>query len=325
MSMSTLPLKSEAAPSLPAWRAFDDRWQLRSFDVGLTGGLLGGTALAGFGAWITLGALRLVPFDLSGVRVPLPVFATVGAIFALAGLTIATRALTAWARARLAASRRRESPGDHALVDHPWDPEQSMANPWSAVLRRAFWSVFLALFFTPAAWLFFQDSVPLLLRLLIAVFGLVVLWLFYLTLRAALRAAKFGFSVLLFPTFPLRPGSFVDLRWRVPRNCRQASGGHFTLRVIEERLVRESVHGRRRVNRTRTQLWATRLVLTEPVLFRPHDELPLSFALPADAPGTWLAGGESVRFWELAVELDLEGLDFRECYLVPVYHERSTA
>lgn len=323
--MSTLPLHPAPDPPLPLWRQADDRWQLRTFGVSLGAGIFWGGLLAVGGAWISLGALRLVPFDLSGVRVPLPVFALIGAIISTAGLAILVRALVDWKKERLHQLRKNQAPKSRALVDYAWDTEKSRSTPWTHALRRTFWTAFIALFFSPFAWLYFHEPVPVLFRVMIAIFGLTVLWMAFLSIRAWMRSCKFGPSTLRYATFPLHPGRDISLHWQVPAGCGHATEGHFTLRAIEERLVRTQNKKRHRTTTTRTQLWAARLVLSSAVMLRPHEEHTLIFSVPADAPGSRLGGDETVHFWELAVELALDGVDFRECYLVPIYRETSTA
>ncbi len=315
-----LPLRVEPAPGLPLWREADDRSRLRSFGVGVGGGLFWGGGCAVLGGWITLGALRVVPFDLSGVRVPLPVFAMVGGIFVVAGLAIAARACADWLEERRAERIRRAKPGEPALADYPWDREWSRAAPWAGALRRTFWTGFLALFFAVPAGIFFNGETPLIFRVIIGAFGVGVVWMIFLSAKAWWRAAKFGASSVRYSTFPLRPGGVVKLEWNAPTKRMRGEGGHFTLRALEEKLVRTRAGGRGRVNRTRRQLWSARLSLTGPVELRPHEPHTLEFTVPAEVPGTWLGGGETVVFWELCAELELDGLDFRECYLVPIYH-----
>lgn len=327
-ALSTLPLKPATPPALPLWREADDRWHLDAFGTGgTTAGILWGLGFLAGGGWMTLGALGLIPFDTTRVRVPLPVFALIGTTFAVVGLFLGGRALWEWKKSRAAAERKNQIPGSRALADYPWDVTQSPASPWRSAIRRTFLAGFLALFLAPFVWLFFfHVPAPLLMRALIALFMLAVLWMAFLAVRAWLRAFKFGASAVRYARFPLHPGGDVVLHWRVPAGCRDVLAGHFTLRAIEERLIQSSSsHRRRRVSRTRKQLWSARWELAAPVTLRAHEEHALTFSLPAEAPGTWLGGGETARYWELGVELSLPGVDFRENYLVPVYREPTAA
>jgi len=51
-------------------------------------------------------------------------------------------------------------------------------------------------------------------------------------------------------------------------------------------------------------------------------ELPLSFAIPADVPGTDL-GQEEATYWQVALRIPVVGPDFEAVFLAPVYAPRS--
>jgi hypothetical protein len=51
-------------------------------------------------------------------------------------------------------------------------------------------------------------------------------------------------------------------------------------------------------------------------------ELPLSFAVPADVPGTDL-GHEEATYWQVALRIPVVGPDFQAVFLAPVYAPRS--
>jgi hypothetical protein len=50
-------------------------------------------------------------------------------------------------------------------------------------------------------------------------------------------------------------------------------------------------------------------------------ELPLSFALPPDLPGTDL-GPDEATYWQVALRIPVVGPDFQTVFLAPVYARR---
>jgi hypothetical protein len=64
--------------------------------------------------------------------------------------------------------------------------------------------------------------------------------------------------------------------------------------------------------------------LDQPRKLALKDAVELAYDLPPGAPATRLGAHRPV-FWELEVNLDVPGLDFKQNYLVPIYNSTATS
>lgn len=147
---------------------------------------------------------------------------------------------------------------------------------------------------------------------------LIFLCVIWSAITKTARALKFGGSRIEFARFPFRRSQPVVLRWRIPRGMTRANAGTFTLRCIQEAYEQRGSSSNRGRYLVHEQVWCAVWWLAQSQELTPGKNEELNFELPAEVPATNLSSPTPV-FWELAVDLDLAGLDFKETYLVPVY------
>ena len=113
----------------------------------------------------------------------------------------------------------------------------------------------------------------------------------------------------------------MTLHWQVPQGMSRATKGTFTLRCVEEWYEVSGSGKNRSRHLVHEQVWRATGHLDQPQEILPGKLTELRFDIPSDALGTALnvSGSQRPVFWELGVDLDLAGLDFKETYLVPVY------
>jgi hypothetical protein len=137
-------------------------------------------------------------------------------------------------------------------------------------------------------------------------------------LRRVLHALKFGSARLEYRRFPYRVGEPVELRWQVPAAIAQAQAGRFTLRCIAE-WFEEVNSGRQRTRKlVHEARWQACWAFAGERALDSGLPLQLRFEPPAGLPASALSAAQPF-FWELEVELEVPGLDYRAAYLVPVY------
>jgi hypothetical protein len=280
------------------------------------GMFLFGLPFFGVGLWATLAGTKLIPIDESKLHAPHWVLAMFGLVFALAGLLV-------WGMGwrQLKANRRRneQEVRDPALADHPWD-ERSFTPPrWSRVVKTVGAVIFLTLFLSIFNWWAFLAKGPWPVKIIVGIFDLVLVCFVWHTVALIGRTIKFGPSRIEFAQFPYRPGAPMTLRWMVPRGMTRIAKGTFILRCVEEWYEVSGSGKDRSRHLVQETVWSATLHL-DPQDLRPDVKEELRFNLPADAPGTRLSVRDTKPiFWELAVDLDVAGLDFKETYMVPVY------
>ena len=278
-----------------------------------------GLPFVGVGVWAVLAGTKLIPIDPSKLHAPHLMLAMFGVVFTAAGIMLWRMG---WRQRE--ANRRRAlallDGSDPALADYPWNPHGFTPPRWSRVAKTIGAVVFLALFLSMFNWWAFFGKGPLPVKIFVGIFDLILLALIWHAMIVVGRAIKFSGSSVEFSKFPFRPGEMLVLRWLVPQGMMRATQGSFTLRCVEEWY--ESTGSGKNSNRhlVQEQVWAGTWHLDQPQELQPGETEKLDFALPSDAASTSLSTGKTKTvFWELAVDLDLTGLDFKEKYLVPVY------
>lgn len=293
--------------------------QPRGTQTGMSsvGMLLFGLPFFGFGIWATLAGLKLIPMDESKLHAPHWVLAAFGIVFALAGVMV-------WGMGwrQLKANRRRAELGlrDPALADYPWD-ERSFTPPrWTRAAKAIGGVAFLALFLSMFNWWAFVQGGPWMLKAIVILFDALLAFLAWQAAKLIGRTLKFGSSRIEFERFPYRPGDTVSVHWLVPNGLTHVARGTFTLRCVEEWYEATGAGKNRSRHLVQETIWSATAHLEQPRDLQPGRTEEVRFEIPADAPGTLMNTKDAKPvFWELVIDLDLAGLDFKETYLVPVY------
>lgn len=316
-----LPLTYHPGSAQP--RRLPNPTQARGYQSGFSplGGTVFGGAFVAAGTLMILVGLRIIE---AGGRLHVPhwVMIPLGAVFALAGLFVWGQT---W-RHQLVEHRRerimRRHPDEPALADHDWDPTGSRSALRSQALRATLIAIFFTLFLTPMNYLVFRDhQAPWFARAGLVFFDFVTVYLIGAMIVSWSRVIKFGQAVLRFANFPLRTNEPVRLTWVAPAGCSGAATGGFTLRSIAEWHETTGAGKSRNRRLVHEQRWSGSWRLESPVMLTPGMTCELECTLPADARGTALHA-ERPQFWQLDVELQLPGLDFKDTYLVPIYGPR---
>ncbi|MDB6027921.1 MAG: hypothetical protein JWM68_4144 [Verrucomicrobiales bacterium] len=164
----------------------------------------------------------------------------------------------------------------------------------------------------------FMAGGPLLVKAVVGLFDLLLIYGWYQGVLAVGRALKFGNSRIEFIQFPYRLTTPINIRWKAPSGIVHANKGSFTLRCVEEWFEQRGSGKNRGQFLVQEEVWRGTWFLNEPATFTRNEESELHFEPPAKLPSTSLLTHRAV-YWELEAKLDLPGLDFEECYLVPVY------
>lgn len=266
-------------------------------------------ALIGFGVWD-------VELD---ANAPMWVLGAVGAAFTLAGgLVIVHGVRGVLNRRRI--ERTRLLHDEAWFLDHPWDPEGVEDHPGGRVGHGLVGILLFGVFLAPFHWwAFLSGQGPFMVKAIVILFDLVLFLIVGTTVYHLLQLVKYGRSRLRFARFPFHPGGelrAVFLPARFPR-------ARFTLRFVEERFEeRGSGEDRRSVLVCYEHYRETKKV--EPA--RLETEVPVEFDLPDREEWVTELSGQPVRYWELLVEAEVPGVDFKTTFPLPVYADpRGTA
>jgi len=283
------------------------------------GFLLAVTALA-VGSFILLVGLRTVDVTLTTVRAPYWILQLFGLIFIVSGLVAGFKTQRQWRQEQRRQLLASEHPGSDAFDDHAWNPRGVRKSPWSTALKAVGASLFFLLFLLPFNWwAWFSGEQLLFVRGVVGLFDLFLLLALFETVRRILVALKYGDSGLDYGWFPMRTGKRVELYWYPPTGLERVNRIDFVLRCVEEWTERRGTDRNRSIDIIHEQLWAATRTTIGLVELLPDQTIPLTYDLPAEALGSSLAKQQHRIFWELDVRADAPGVDFQECYLVPVY------
>ncbi len=286
--------------------------------LSVRGALLFGSVFVAAGTMIVLVGSRILPVDPTSVHAPWWVLTVAGVSFAGGGVVVwgmAARQHRAetWRRAAM-----RRYAGSAAHTDHEWDPHGARSREWQRAVRSLMMASFMTVFLSIFNWWAWGGAGPLMVKLIVGLFDLVLVLVWWQVVVNVGRALKFGASKVVFDHFPYRLSEPVVVRWVPPRGVGPATRGEFTLRCVEEfyevrgsgkdsskHLVHEEVCAE-----TQSFDHTESFAAGRPVEFR--------FSLPDSAPATHLDADRPV-FWEFEVRLKMPGFDFEEQYLIPIY------
>jgi len=186
-------------------------------------------------------------------------------------------------------------------------------------------TLLFAVILVPFNWFaWYSDKNDLLpLQIAISLFDLLLISWVIEIVRQFLAALKYGNSRLEYQTFPLLTGGRVGLMWMPPSGLENATSIKFVLRCVEEWEETTGSGKNRGTHLVHEQVWAATRITEGPVDCQPNHPIPLSFDVPATAPGSCLSKKKINVFWELEVCAKSPGVDFQEQYLVPVYADAS--
>lgn len=298
----------------------------KTYGLGGFGGFLLGLVLATVGTIVILVGLEdgLLPTSEANSKY-WPATLT-GMCFVAGGIFI----WAVWLKERLLVKRRQASVAQHpqseVFADYPWDPNGITKSPWVAVRKSFVMTLLFGIFLVPFNWFAWTSSEVrdlIVAQIAISLFDLALLFGVIELVRRFLTALKYGTSRLGYQTFPLFTGGRVDLMWMPPSGLENATSIKFVLRCVEEWMETTGSGKKRSAHLVHEQVWAAARTTAGPVDCQPNHPIPLSFDVPATAPGSCLSKKKTNVFWELEVCAKSPGVDFQEQYLVPIYSGES--
>ena len=237
-------------------------------------------------------------------------FMVFGAVFVLVALRMLQIALTGVRRE--GRGRRGQKRQRAWESDHPWRPEGQgpdyVGNTGGSILGLAGFlgllGLFNVVFLSPSPWL---------LRGIVLLFDALGLVFVVDALRKAWQAMRHGRPLMRWTTFPAFTGDRLEGVFAIRPALRPNGPVRATLRCIrdEEGSQSQEPAGLEPlvVYRQIRELDAGGDLLRE---------LPLSFDLPKDLPGTDLSRAHAI-YWQVALQVPVTGPNYETVFLAPVY------
>ena len=204
------------------------------------------------------------------------------------------------------------------LADYPWNQESISGSTRERLLRIVKIECIILISIAAASivlGMFNPGVVLLFIYICLCIAALPLPWAIYLLTKLK----RIGCPKLLFNTFPYFAGDRVSLQLVLtqPNTSFENKGVQAVVRAIEERTGRIEV-GRRTTSWTAgcAEIYSQEV---RAEISPDHQSLSVAFTLPADIQGSNLADFAGPRYWELDVRARVNGLDFQERFLLPVY------
>jgi hypothetical protein len=281
-----------------------------------------GTLFFSIGLFIGLMALDVIQTPESQFGAPRWVVAIAGAIFALPGLALVIHGLMGIVRQKKLQHNRQLHPGEHWMWDYPWSSKETYDNSKRKIFSSLMGFIFLAIFMTPFNYLILnwlkKSYVALIGVLFIGLFDLILITLFYNTLKQIITYALYGRSKLTFRRFPFFLGDkFIGV----------INGGFIIaetaikceLRCIQEQFTTTYERdGDRPTNIDRKILYSDSKDLQISPM---NNRIEIEFKLPTDPALSSELSSHPPRYWEL----EIKGATLQTTFLVPIYSRLNSS
>lgn len=286
-----------------------------SMGLGLSGVFFGLPFLA-VGVFVGLLVGGAVPLPSGEHQVPLWVLVAFGLVFGLVGATVVLAGLRGWLRQRRRDALFARYPDEPWRGDHDWD-ERVARDRGSNLLGRFAAAAFVTLFLSIFNYLaFFTREVPFPVIGIVAVFDLILVFVWGLAFYTLGRRLKYGRTRVRLSTFPFLVGHPLRVTVELPPALRDFPALRATLRLAEQRWETHRTSNGTSSQRVTYERWAEERVIPAEELGR---EVGLEFLIPPGAPATDLGSATAQRYWELQLDAETPGIDYHGLFLLPVY------
>ncbi len=300
--------------------------QKRGSRLGLPswGGLLFGSLFVAVGALIVLVGTKVILVNPASVHAPYWVLTAAGVSFALGGLMVSGMTWNQFAADRRRREAARQYPNEPALADYHWHPDGFEVSAWAGAARAVGMAIGLTVFLSMFNWWAFWADGGWIVKAFVVPFDCFAAAMWWRAARQTGSALKFGHSRIAFTRFPYSLLDPVVIRWQPGDGISQVNKGTFTLRCVEEWTEASGTGNTRSVSVIHEEIWSAQWLWDQPRKIPVKEAVELAYDLPADLPPTRLSADRPV-FWELEVDLDVPGLDFKQTYLVPIYNSKPAS
>lgn len=266
------------------------------------------------GAFFAIAGFLQLDIIKKGANAPLWVIGMVGLVFFMSGAILFVYSLAGLIQKRRNAAQRQRHPGEPWHYDYPWQPQgvsdDAARRAVSGVTLVAIFGFFTVPFIW---WAFLSGQGPLMVKIIVG--GLLLIWILAVgnVIYRIAQFGKFGTGWLEFESFPF----FVGQRISVGFYNRQFDIVNIECRFVEERFETAGSGNNRRTTKNSYRHYQHR----QRKRFTPGQFARIDLTIP-DNPqwSNQLIADPAVRYWELVIEAELPGIDFRTTFPLPVYH-----
>jgi len=273
------------------------------------------------GGLIVGAGLELYPIP-GKVHVPMKLFAAFGGLFLGAGLLVFFQGLAGARRKRRAASLKELRPSEPWFWDYPWNERKVTDEAGWNVLKNFFGVFVFGAFLAPFNYFVFAfkaAKMPAFPRVIIGLFDVVVLGVLLYAVYLTLRWLKYGSSTLFFHRFPYYLGEELDASLDGGRGFQGFEKLKITLQAVQVRMETRGSGKNQNTSAVADRIWSQVQELGPEEMRLRGREFQIQFRLPPKPGLSSALSGDLPRYWELIVEGEAPGVDYRAAFLVPVY------
>jgi magnesium-transporting ATPase (P-type) len=258
-----------------------------------------------------------IPFDLfsmkGNMRAPKEIIILAGLVFLLAGCSIFFQSLTGLKKQRRRKEMKRRFPTSPWKWDYEWNQKFITPRSKNSLLQHFFGFSIVLIFLAITYWIGFIDKAQFKYPFYGMCFfvGIILIW-FYSMIS---KRIKYGAPRLKFSNFPFHLGKEINVMFESLPPRESIKESIVTIRYYKE-VFTKNHKGETRISLNK--LYEDQKVYSskEHTINR---ELKVNLNLPDDLSLENKISEVPAKFWEIQIQCDIEGWDYREYYLLPIY------
>jgi hypothetical protein len=272
------------------------------------------------GSCVSMIGFGWIPIDMGQAHIPMQILVLVGLVFALPGLVLLVRGRKNQKDRSRIRDLQTRLPEQAWAWDGNWDGrvllDRNLSSLRTSIIGVLFLFCFVGVFHYVG---FVGGRAPELFRYASILVDLGFVIAVGFLARTVLRLQKHGRGRIELSEMPIRPGKSCRLQFSLGSELSLFDALLVDLAFVEERVV-ETGSGN---HRSRHLMAETRLVERVEIPLAGitnglQRTLDLSLCLPIDCPITQLSSHPS-RSWQIGIQLQTLGLDYKGRFLLPVY------
>jgi len=248
------------------------------------------------------------------VNAPREMILLVGLVFFFSGFAAFTKGVANWIKCKRREKLKQKYVETPWKWDYGWKRRGIKSRSKRSLFRHMIVVCITCCFLGITYWIGFIDKAQLKLPFFgVSFFSLFILLRFY---KMISKRIKYGKAYLNFSKLPYFLGENLNIRFSHLPSNQEVKAIKVSIRFYEEVYIKDA--------RNQTQISLNEKYIDIKKLGKnsisPRSELNVEFNLPTNIEFSTELSSIPAHFWEVEIECDIGGLDYREYFLLPIYN-----
>lgn len=259
------------------------------------------------GTTFILMGLKILPFHPGNDNDYILIYS--GIIFGAPGLYLFINTLIIQHRQKTQQNALKLDSKNYWEADRKWNKEFSYSDKKSQGFKGLMWNFFIIIFLIPFH--FFGGFI-------ILIFDAVIFTSLGYSIYMIIQGFKYRHHYIKYSEFPFFTGQYLRGQWTSSKGIGDYNKYSITIRCIIEKYVIRETHDSRSQTSEPFQVWEARYDYESRGTHYDNQAISFDLEIPEDLPSTALSDNPPV-YWEIEINFDTPGIDFKESYLLPIY------